>query len=85
MIQLKLNVSDVDYDAVIRALGGKGKAGEAFSMLTGMLPDDAKEEFAVDMINSNARELETALEASAAKQGIRLRLSGAQASILPPA
>ena len=81
MIELKINVSDVDYDAVIRLLSDKGTAGNAFSMLTGILPDNAKEEFAVDMINSNAELLESTLEAAAAERGIHLNLSGAKASL----
>lgn len=82
MIELKINVSNVDYDAVIRLLGGSGMTGNAVSMLSGMLPDSAKEEFAVDLINANARELESMLEAAAAERGIRLNLSGAKASVI---
>lgn len=81
MIELKINVSNVDYDAVIRLLGGGGTASNAFSMLTGILPDGVKEEFAVDLINSNAGELASMLESAAAERGIRLNLSGAKASI----
>ena len=81
MIELKINVSNVDYDAVIRLLGGSGMTGNAVSMLSGMLPDSAKEEFAVDLINANARELESIIIA-AAERGIRLNLSGAKASVI---
>ena len=81
MIELKINVDDVDYDAVIRLLGSGGMTGNAFSLLAGILPDNAKEEFAADLINSNAGELESMLESAAAERGIRLSLSGAKASI----
>lgn len=82
MIELKLNVSDVDYDAVIRKLGGSEMTGNTFSMLTMLLSDSAKEEFAVSYINSNAKNLEAMLEEAAAQQGIRLQISGAQATIV---
>ena len=81
MIELKLNVSDVDYDAVLRALGGA--AGAAVSMAARMLPDSAKEDFAVKYINNNAAKLETMLESAAARQGVRLHVTGAQAEVKP--
>ena len=82
MVELKLNVSDVDYDAVVKLLGGGGLAGAAIAMAVGALSDDAKEEFAVKYINNNARKLESMLETAAAKQDIHLRISGAQAAVI---
>ena len=81
MIELKLNVSEVDYDAIIQMLSGGGIAAAAAAMAARALPDSAKEEYAVKYINSNAQKLESMLESAAAKQGIRLRVSGAQASV----
>lgn len=81
MVELKLYVSDVDYDAAIKSLSGGGMAGAAVAMAAKALSDDAKEEFAVKYINSNARKLESMLETAAAKQGVHLRISGAQAAI----
>mgnify|MGYP007102050031 CR=1 FL=1 len=81
MVELKLCVSDVDYDAAIRALSGGGVAGAAAAMAARALSDSAKEEFAVKYINSNARKLESMLETAASKQGIHLRISDAQAVI----
>jgi len=81
MIELKLYVSEVDYDAVIRTLSGGGMAAAAAAMAARALPDSAKEEYAVKYINSNARKLEGMLESAAAKQGIRLHVSNAQAAV----
>lgn len=81
MVELKLCVSDVDYDAAIKALSGGGMAGAAVAMAAKTLSESAKEEFAVKYINSNARKLESMLETAASKQGIHLRISGAQATI----
>ena len=81
MVELKLCVSDVDYDAAIKALSGGGMAGAAVAMAAKALSDDAKEEFAVKYINNNANKLEATLETAAAKQGIHLRISGAEAAI----
>ena len=44
MVELKFNVSDVDFDSVIQALAG-GLAGPA-ALAARALPDSAKEELA---------------------------------------
>lgn len=82
MVELKLTVSDVDYDAVIRMLSGGGMAASAAALAAKALSDSAKEEFAVKYINSNAGKIESMLETAAAKQGIHLRISGAQAAVI---
>lgn len=82
MIELKLKVSDIDYDSVIRALSGGGVAGGAAAFAAKAVPDGAKEDFAVKYMNNNARKLETMLETAAAKKGIHLRISDAQASVV---
>lgn len=84
MVELKLNVSEVDYDAVINLLSGGGMAGAAVAMAARVLPDSAKEEYAVKYINSNARKLESMLETAAAKQGVHLRITEARAAIVQP-
>lgn len=81
MVELKLYVSDVDYDAAIKALSGGGVAGAAVAIAAMALSDEAKEDYAVKYINANSRKLESMLETAAAKQGIHLRISGAQATI----
>ncbi len=81
MIELKLYVSDVDYDAVLKNLGGGGIAGAAAAMAAKALPDSAKEELAVKYLNGNADKLMAMLENAAAGQGIVLHVSGAQAAI----
>ena len=81
MIELKLFVSDIDYDAVIKAVSGGGMAAAAAAMAARALPDSAKEDFAVKYINNSAARLEAMLEEAASRQGIRLHVSGAQAAI----
>lgn len=81
MIELKLSVSDVDFDAIIHTLSGGGMAGAAAAMAVKTLSDNAKEEFAAKYINTNAHKLESMLETAAAKQGIHLRISGAEAAV----
>lgn len=80
MIELKLYVSDIDFDSVLRLFGG-GMMGGVASMAARAMPDSAKEELAVKYLNSNAQRLEGMLENAAASKGISLKISGARASI----
>ncbi len=80
MVQLRFNVSDVDFDAVIAALAGD-MAGPA-AMMARALPDSAKEELAVKYINANASRLESWLESALASKGVRMKISQAQAEKL---
>ena len=81
MIELKLYVSEVDYGSIIQALAGTGFAGSAAVMAARALPDGAKEELAVKYLNANAEKLEGMLEDAAARKGVRVKVSGAQASV----
>jgi glutamate-1-semialdehyde aminotransferase len=82
MVELKIVVSDVDYEAVIRALTGGGVAGTAAVMAARALSDTKKEELAVKYLNGSAAKLGRALENLAASKGIRLKIAGAQAKVL---
>ena len=82
MIELKLYVSDVDYESVLKSLSGGGIAAAAVAMAVEALPDSAKEEYAVKYINSNAAKLESIMENAITNQGIHLHVSGAQAAIV---
>ena len=84
MVELKLYVNEVDYEAAIQAFAGTGFAGSAAALAARALPDSAKEELAVKYLNSNAGKLESMLETAAARKGIHVRISGAQASIVEP-
>ena len=57
MVELRFNVSDVDFDSVIQALSGR-LAGPV-TMMARTLPDSAKEELVVKYINANADRLES--------------------------
>ena len=85
MIELKLYVSDIDYESLIKTLMGKGVGGGAAALAARALPDSAREELAVKYINSNAEKLTGMLEQAIAKQDIRLTISGAQAAVVEPA
>ena len=80
MVELKFNVSDVDFDSVIQALAG-GLAGPA-ALAARALPDSAKEELAAKYINANAAKLEDWIESALASKGVKMKISGAQATVL---
>lgn len=80
MVELKLYVSEVDYESAIELLGGA--MGSMAAMAAKALPDSAKEELAVRYINSSAQKLEEMLESAAARKGVHLKISGAEASIV---
>lgn len=82
MIELKLYVSEVDYDVLIQAVAGTGFAGNAAAIAARALPDSAKEEFAVRYLNSNAGKLESMLESAAMRKNIRVNISGARAAVV---
>ena len=78
MIELKLNVSDVDFDSVIQALAGH-LAGPA-AIAARLVPDSAKEDMVVQYINANSAQLEQMFENALAGKGVKLKVSGAQAA-----
>ena len=80
MVELKFNVSDVDYESVIQALAGR-LAGPAL-LAVRALPDSAKEEMAVKYINANAALLAGQMQSALEAHGVRAVISGAQAVIL---
>lgn len=82
MIELKLYVSEVDFEATIQALAGTGFAGNAAVLAARALPDSAKEELAVKYMNANAEKLQDMMQSAAERKGIRMKVSGAQASIV---
>ena len=79
MVELKFNVSDVDYESIIQALAGF-LAGPAVMAVRAM-PDSAKEEMAVRYINANAARMESWLENALASKGVRMKISDAQATV----
>lgn len=82
MVELKLYVSEVDFESAIQAFAGTGFAGNAAVLAAKALPDSAKEELAVKYVNSNAEKLEEMLASAAARKGIRVKFSGAQATVI---
>ena len=80
MVELKLHVSDVDYESVVQALSGRLAA--PLVMAARALPDSAKEELVVKYINGNASRLEDWMENALSSKGVRLKITGAQASLV---
>ena len=81
MIELKLYVSEVDFEAAIQLFAGSGAIGGAAALAARALPAGAKEELAVRYLNASAEKLESMLESAAEKKGVRLKISGAQATV----
>ena len=79
MVELRLNVSDVDFEALIRALAGQ-IAGPAL-MAARAMPDSAKEEMVVRFINANAAAIASQMQSALLSKGVRATISGAQAAI----
>ena len=88
MVELKFTVSDVDFDTVIQALAGQ--LAPPVVLAARAMPDEAKEELVVRYINANAGQMERQFEAALAAKGVRLKISGAKATLVtrksgPPA
>lgn len=82
MIELKVRVSEVDYEAAIRALIGGGMAGNAAALALRALSEQKKEEMAVKYINNSANQLTKSLEDLAAAKGIGLKVTDAEAKVV---
>ena len=81
MIELKLHVSEVDFEAAIQMFAGNGLSGVA-ALAARALPDSAKEELAVKYLNASAEKLESMLETAAERKGVRVKITGAQAAVV---
>jgi glutamate-1-semialdehyde aminotransferase len=82
MIELKLYVSDIDFEAVMKLLSNSSIPGGAAVMAARALPEKAKEELAVKYLNGSAHKLSTMLENGAAQKGVHLKITGAKATTM---
>lgn len=83
MIELKLYLSDVDYESALKLLASRNIPGiNAIAMGARALPNGAKEDLAVKFINANAGKIQEKIEKTAAKKGVRVKVSGAQATVV---
>ena len=80
MIELKLSVSEVDYDALLSRFGGA--VGGVAAMAARALPTGAKEDMAVKYLNNHADRLSQSLETLAANNGIRVKIASAEAKTI---
>ena len=84
MVELKLYVSEVDFEAAIKLFAGTGAMGSAAVMAAGLLSDSAKEELAVKYLNNSAEKLESMLETAAERKGVHVKITGAHAAVISP-
>ena len=76
MIKLELELTDIDYNAVLPMLkermeqSGNPLAGMLSGGMIGMIPDKMKDKLAAELINANAANLTAQLEAVAAQNGV---------------
>lgn len=84
MVELKLYVSEVDFEALLKLMAGSGNAMgmNAITMAARALPDSAKEEMAVKYINGSSGKIEQLFENAAAARGVKMKITGAQASVV---
>ena len=84
MVELKLYVSEIDFEAVLRLFAGSGAVGGVAAMAARAMSDTAREELAVKYLNANADKLENMLQTAIEDKGVHLKVSGAQASVVRP-
>lgn len=83
MVELKLYVSEIDFEALLKLMANGNAMGmAAAAMAARALPDSAKEEMAVKYINASSGKIEQMFENAAASKGVRMKITGAQASVV---
>ena len=80
MVELRLNVSEVDYASLLQAMAGH--LPPMMVMAVRSMPDSAKEDMAVNYVNSNGDQIARWLENALAANGVRMKISGARAAKL---
>ena len=84
MIELRFSVSDVDYEAMFRAMtGGQPSPMASMALMAARgMTDAAKEELLTKYLNANAAYLSRQVEQAALSKGVRVKISGAQAAVV---
>ncbi len=84
MVELTIQLDEIDYDALLERLlpelrrSGKPAAALAAGMLQ-KLPDTAKDQVAVELINANREALSSFVEQGAAQYGVPGRVVSVEA------
>ena len=83
MIEIRFSVSEIDYEAMIRALtGGQANPMASMAMMAARgMSESAKEELAVRYLNANAEYLQRQLAGAAEARGVHVKVSGVRASV----
>ncbi len=77
MVELRLQVREVDYASVLEAMAGH--LPPTMVMAVRAMPDSAKEDMAVNYVNSHSDQIGRWLESALAANGVRMKISGARA------
>ncbi len=80
MIELKLQISEIDYESVLKLFAGA--LGPAAVSAARILPESAKEELAAKYLNASAPKLCEKAERMAAERGLHMKITGARASVV---
>ncbi len=80
MIELKLQVSEIDYEAVLKLFAGS--LGPAAVAAARILPEGAKEELAAKYLNASAPKLCEKAEQMAERNGLKMKITGAKATVI---
>ncbi|MEG0156306.1 MAG: hypothetical protein RR626_04975 [Anaerovoracaceae bacterium] len=79
MIELRIQIEDIDYskaaDYVMPAISGK-LTGKAAKAALAMLPQKAKDDLAVELLNRYKPEIKKAIEGKAAEKEITIKIVG---------
>ena len=84
MIELRFSVSEIDYEAMIQAMtGGRPNPMASMALLAARgMSETAREEMLVKYLNASAGYLSRQMENAAQAKGVRVKISGAQASVV---
>lgn len=81
MIKLEIDLEDIDYEALLSALGQNiGAAAGVAPSLVKLLPPQKRDALAAEIVNKNSRNLSSKLEELAAGAGIKGKITRISAS-----
>lgn len=82
MIRLQADISQIDFDSLVRLLMPKLTPNLPLGRILAGLNTAQKEKLAVELFNSNNRKIIAALEDLAQKQGLRLSIQDLSSGIV---
>ena len=84
MIELRFSISEMDFEAMLRAMtGGQPNPMASMALMAARsMTESAKEEMLTKYLNANAEYLSRQLERAAGAKGVHVKVSGAHASVV---